>query len=249
MKCEKYVAEDNMEISVIVPVFNEEDNLLTLFERINKTLEKINKSSEVIFVNDGSNDSSFDVLMSIYERKKDIVKIINFEKNYGQHQAILAGFSKSSGNLQITIDADLQNPPEEIEKIYRQFEKEHDYIGTIRKDRNDTFFRVCTSKIINKIRRFITKIPITDQGCMLRGYSKNISTQIIKNASNSAFIPILAYSFAKKPIEITVLHSQRHSGKSKYNVFSLAKLSLNLFKKQQSANTMRPYKIKELIGF
>ena len=238
-----------MEISVIVPVFNEEDNLLALFERINKTLENINKSSEVIFVNDGSTDSSFDVLKSIYERKKDIVRIVDFEKNYGQHQAILAGFSKSSGKLQITIDADLQNPPEEIEKIYRQFEKGYDYIGTIRKDRNDTFFRIYTSKIINKIRKLITKIPITDQGCMLRGYSKNISAKIINNASNSAFIPVLAYSFAKKPIEITVLHSQRHSGKSKYNVFSLARLSLNLFKKQQSTNTTRPYKIKRLVGF
>ncbi len=239
-----------MDISVIVPVYNEQDNLLSLFERLTNTLDKINKKSEIIFINDGSSDNSLNIMKSLYQKRADIVKIIDFNSNCGQHQAILAGFANSSAKLQITIDADLQNPPEEIIKISQQFDLGYDYIGTVRKNRNDTSFRIYASKLLNKIRKFLTRVPIVDQGCMMRGYSQRISKKIANEATNTAFIPILGYNFAEKPIEIDVLHSPRNAGKSKYNIFSLIKLSFNLFKKQKSYKTIkRTYKIKEKIGF
>lgn len=239
-----------MEISIIVPVYNECDNLQPLFERLKSTLDKLDTSYELIFVNDGSTDASLNMLKEFYTTHREVVKIIDLSTNSGQHQAILAGFANASGNLLVTIDADLQNPPEEIENIVAKFKKGFDYIGTVRKTRNDSAFRIYASKLMNKIRKVLTHTPITDQGCMLRGYAKSIAKKIINEATNNAFIPILGYNYASNPTEIDVCHSARNAGKSKYNVFSLIKLSTNLFKKQKSEQSIkRKYTIKEKIGF
>lgn len=241
-----------MDISVIVPVYNEQENLNPLFERLTKTLDGLGKSYEIIFVNDGSADKSFEMLSGFHKKRPDVVKVIDFTHNFGQHPAIIAGFANASGNLVVTIDADLQNPPEEIVKIVREFEAGHDSIGTIRLNRNNNWFRRYGSKAANKLRRIVTKVPITDQGCMLRGYSKEIASRIARESRKSTFIPMLAYKFSKNPVEIYVLHAARNAGESKYNAFSLAKLALNLFKngKPTEAELEKPkYEIREKIGF
>ncbi len=240
-----------MNISVIVPVFNEQANIRPLFDRLKSSLEKLDKTFEIIFVNDGSTDTSPSILKDI-QSKFDFVKIINFTKNFGQHAAIIAGFANACGELQITIDADLQNPPEEISRIVDAFNQGFDVIGTIRQNRNDSPFRKYSSKILNKLRKKITKIPITDQGCMLRGYKKNIAQEMVSKSTASTFIPILAYTLAKNPTEIDVAHAARNAGKSKYNVFSLAKLGVNTFRKNDSNNAKNrklTFEIKEKIGF
>ncbi len=236
-----------MDISVIVPVFNEEENISPLFEKLKITLQKLNKTFEVIFVNDGSSDKSLAILKDI-QKQFNFVKIIDLAKNFGQHSAIIAGLSNADGELQITIDADLQNPPEEIAKIVETFERGFDVVGTIRLNRRDTRFRRYSSKILNKLRKLITKIPITDQGCMLRGYKKNIAKDIVKQCSKNTFIPILAYTLARNPTEIEVAHQARNAGKSKYNIFSLAKLSINTFRQNKNSQKTN-FEIREKIGF
>lgn len=241
-----------MEISVVVPVYNEQENLEPLFARLVKTLDALDKTYEIIFVNDGSADKSLEMLKSFNARRSDVVKVVDFERNFGQHPAIIAGFANASGDLVVTIDADLQNPPEEIAKISAEFDKGFDVIGTIRQNRNDTPFRRYASKTVNKIRKVITKVPITDQGCMLRGYSKDVAANIVKDAKVSTFIPMLAHKFAKNPTEIPVAHAARNAGESKYNIFSLAKLSFNLFKngaKTEKESAKPVYAIREKIGF
>ena len=227
-----------MDISVIVPVYNEQENLNPLFERLTKTLDGLGKSYEIIFVNDGSADKSFEMLSGFHKKRPDVVKVIDFTHNFGQHPAIIAGF--------------VQNPPEEIVKIVREFEAGHDSIGTIRLNRNDNWFRRYGSKAANKLRRIVTKVPITDQGCMLRGYSKEIASRIARESRKSTFIPMLAYKFSKNPVEIYVLHAARNAGESKYNAFSLAKLALNLFKNGKPTEAeleKSKYEIREKIGF
>ena len=241
-----------MDISVIIPVFNEEENLKLLYKRMTDTLKKIGKSYELVFVNDCSKDSSLAILKDFAAQDK-CVKVVSFEKNCGQHAAIVAGFESASGDLQITIDADLQNPPEEIEKIAAEFDRGFDHIATIRQTRNDTPFRKYASKAVNKVRKVITRVPITDQGCMMRGYSKALSNAILERADEHAFIPMLGYRMAKKPTEILINPAARNAGESKYNVFSLAKLAFNLFEKQDDGKPKlllkNKYKIAEKIGF
>ena len=240
-----------MDISVIVPVYNEEDNLKPLYARLVKALDSTAKSYEIIFINDGSKDSSFEILRG-FAAENPKVKVIDFVRNFGQHPAIIAGFANASGELVITIDADLQNPPEEISRIAAEFDKGYDVIGTIRQNRNDTLFRRYASKLVNKIRKIVTKIPITDQGCMMRGYSKEVVAHVAAKATKSTFIPILAHKEAKNPTEIPIAHAARNAGESKYTVFTLAKLALNLFKKEpQAAQSQEKhnYEIWEKIGF
>ena len=239
-----------MDVSVVVPVFNEAENIDALFNRLENTLEQLDIDYEIIFVNDGSSDDSLSK-MDLARNANNNVKIIDFKRNFGQHVAIVAGFKFASGNLVITIDADLQNPPEEIKKIFQQFKKGFDYIGTVRRERNDSLFRKYASLAVNKIRKIITKIPITDQGCMMRGYSQKIAKTISENAQKHTFIPLMGFQLAERPTEIIVKHSARNFGKSKYNVFSLAKLSLNLFKSasQNEVKNKIEYEINKKIGF
>ena len=128
-----------MDVSVVVPVFNEAENIDALFNRLENTLKQLDIDYEIIFVNDGSSDDSLSK-MDLARNANNNVKIIDFKRNFGQHVAIVAGFKFASGNLVITIDADLQNPPEEIKKIFQQFKKVFDYIGTVRRERTDSLF-------------------------------------------------------------------------------------------------------------
>jgi undecaprenyl-phosphate 4-deoxy-4-formamido-L-arabinose transferase len=215
-------------ISVVIPVYNEEGNLKDLFNRTVESLSKIGSDFEIIFVNDGSSDQSLSILESFYEQLKNQVVVIDFQRNFGQHMAIMAGFEKAKGDVIVTLDADLQNPPEEIANLLEQIKQGHDYVGSFREARKDSWFRTYVSKLVNIFREKVTNIRMNDQGCMLRAYSRKIIEQIIDTNESSTFIPALAYSFANNPTEIPVKHNVRVAGVSKYNLYKLIRLNFDL---------------------
>lgn len=216
------------EISVIIPVYNEEAGLQTLFDRLYPALDALGTSYEVVFINDGSRDRSAAMLRAQFQQRPDTTRVILFAANAGQHMAIMAGFEHCRGDIAVTIDADLQNPPEEIGKLVAKMREGYDYVGSIRKDRQDSAFRRYASRAMNGLRERITRIKMTDQGCMLRAYSRAIVNAINSCREVSTFIPALAYSFAQRPTEIEVAHEERHAGESKYSLYSLIRLNFDL---------------------
>ena len=162
------------------------------------------------------------------ELRPDVTRAVLFHSNFGQHMAIMAGFEYARGELIITLDADLQNPPEEIDALTNELLKGHDYVGTIRADRRDSLFRKFASRAMNHLRQSITHITMTDQGCMLRGYSRKIVDLVRQCDESNTFIPALAYTFAANPTEIIVKHEERFAGESKYSLYQLIRLNFDL---------------------
>lgn len=215
-------------ISVVVPVYNEEAVLPALFARLYPALDALGQSYELIFVNDGSRDRSAAILKQQFERRPDVTRVILFNGNFGQHMAIMAGFEHVRGERIVTLDADLQNPPEEIGKLLAKMDEGHDYVGSIRANRRDTAFRRLASRAMNRLRERITSIRMTDQGCMLRAYSRHIVDTLNTCREGNTFIPALAYSFADNPVEVEVAHEERSAGESKYSLYSLVRLNFDL---------------------
>ena len=215
-------------ISVVIPVYNEEEALPELFKRLSAVLNNLEFNYEVIFINDGSYDSSLALLIQERKKNPEHIRIIDFNGNFGQHMAIIAGFKEAKGDIVITMDADMQNPPEEIPKIINEILKGHDVVGSIRQKRKDTFFRRTASYLVNKITNKITGLHLHDYGCMLRGYRKDIVEIINEASETTTFIPALAQKFAVNPVEIPVAHSERLKGSSKYNLFRLIRLNFDL---------------------
>ncbi len=215
-------------VSVIVPVYNEEPGLPALFERLYLALDALKQSYEIIFINDGSRDRSAALLREQFQRRPDVTRVVLFNGNFGQHMAIMAGFEQSRGQRIVTLDADLQNPPEEIVKLLAKMDEGHDYVGTIRLHRQDSAFRRIASRAMNGLRERITRIRMTDQGCMLRAYSRDIVNAINACREVNTFIPALAYTFARNPVEVEVRHEERAAGESKYSLYSLVRLNFDL---------------------
>jgi undecaprenyl-phosphate 4-deoxy-4-formamido-L-arabinose transferase len=215
-------------VSVVVPVYNEQDNLNALFTRLTAVLDGLGKPYEILFTNDGSRDRSGEMLRNFHLQRPAEVRVIDFNGNFGQHMAIMAAFERVRGDVIVTLDADLQNPPEEIPKLLASFEEGHDVVGGFRRNRQDTFFRTYASRVINGIRAKITNIRMKDQGCMLRAYGRNIVDNIVASEETSTFIPALAYSFAAKPAEVEVEHAPRAAGESKYRLYDLIRLNFDL---------------------
>ncbi len=231
-------------VSVVVPVYNEQENLEALYARLTAVMDGTGKPYELLFTNDGSRDRSADILRKLYERRPDQVRFIDFNGNFGQHMAIMAAFEHVRGEVIVTLDADLQNPPEEIPKLLAAIEAGHDVVGGYRKNRKDTIFRKYASKIINGIRAKITNIRMRDQGCMLRAYRKNIIDNIVASRETSTFIPALAYSFAANPAEVEVEHAARAAGESKYRLYDLIRLNFDLL----TGFSVVPLQVFTLIG-
>ena len=216
------------EISIVIPVFNEEAGLPELFARLYPALDALATCYEVIFVNDGSHDRSAALLRNQFQSRPDVTRVVLFAANFGQHMAIMAGFEKSRGDIVITLDADLQNPPEEIAALVDKMREGHDYVGTIRRQRQDSAFRRYASRAMNRLRERITRIRMTDQGCMMRAYSRAIVDAINDCHEVSTFVPALGYTFAQRPTEIEIGHEERHAGESKYSLYSLIRLNFDL---------------------
>jgi undecaprenyl-phosphate 4-deoxy-4-formamido-L-arabinose transferase len=215
-------------VSVVIPVYNEQDNLEALFSRLTAAMDKTGKAWEVLFTNDGSRDRSIELLKSFQKQRPKQVRIIDFNGNFGQHMAIMAAFERVRGDVIVTLDADLQNPPEEIPKLLAAVAAGHDSVGGYRRNRQDTFFRKYASRVINGIRAKITRIRMRDQGCMLRAYRKHIVESIVASGETSTFIPALAYSFSANPAEVEVEHAARAAGESKYRLYDLVRLNFDL---------------------
>jgi undecaprenyl-phosphate 4-deoxy-4-formamido-L-arabinose transferase len=216
------------QLSVIIPVYNEEAGLQTLFDRLYPALDKLGVSYEVVFINDGSLDRSAAMLREQFQKRPENTRVVLFNGNYGQHMAIMAGFEHCQGQRIVTLDADLQNPPEEIGKLLAKMDEGYDYIGSIRKKRQDSWWRGAASRAMNHLREKITRIKMTDQGCMLRAYSRDIIDAINSCQEVNTFIPALAYTFARKPAEVVVEHEERAAGESKYSLYNLIRLNFDL---------------------
>jgi undecaprenyl-phosphate 4-deoxy-4-formamido-L-arabinose transferase len=216
------------ELSVVIPIYNEEAGLAALFARLYPALDKIGIPYEIVFVNDGSRDNSVSILAEQFRQRPDVTRVVLFNGNYGQHMAILAGFDATRGEIVVTLDADLQNPPEEIHKLVEKIREGFDYVGSIRRKRQDSAWRTIASKLMNRLRYRITNIQITDQGNMLRAYGRNVIDLVNQCGEVNTFVPALAYKFSRKPTEIIVEHEERSAGESKYSLYSLIRLNFDL---------------------
>jgi undecaprenyl-phosphate 4-deoxy-4-formamido-L-arabinose transferase len=215
-------------ISVVIPVYNEEAVLPVLISRIYKVLDEMDEPYEIIFVNDGSVDRSAALLAEQFGERPDVTRVILFNGNFGQHMAIMAGFEHVRGRIAVTLDADLQNPPEEIPRLVEAIRAGHDYVGSYRRARQDSIFRRMASRMVNGLRERTTHIHMTDQGCMLRAYDRALVETMNSCREVNTFIPALAYSFAANPTEVEVSHETRAAGESKYSLYSLLRLNFDL---------------------
>ncbi len=216
------------QLSVVIPVYNEEPGLAAFFARLYPALDALGISYEVIFINDGSRDKSAALLRAQWETRPDVTRVVLFNANYGQHTAIIAGFERSRGERIVTLDADLQNPPEEIGTLLREMDAGHDYVGGVRRAREDSWWRRAASAAMNRLRERLTHIRMTDQGCMLRAYSREIVDAVASSREISTYIPALAYTYASSPTEVDVTHAERAAGESKYSFYKLIRLNFDL---------------------
>jgi len=215
-------------LSVVIPVYNEEAGLAALFDRLYPALDALGTDYEVVFIDDGSRDRSAALLAAQFERRPEVTRVILLNGNFGQHRAILAGFEHCRGNHVVTLDADLQNPPEDIRLLIEALDQGYDCVGSIRRNRQDSAWRRWASLAMNRLRHRLTGIVMTDHGSMMRGYSRRVVQLINQCNEMNTFIPALAYQFAKNPTEVTVGHEARHAGESKYSLYSLIRLNFDL---------------------
>ena len=216
------------EISVVIPVFNEEENLRELGERLIRTLTAMGRPFEIIFVDDGSTDGSWQLLADLNGQYPQNIRALQFHRNFGQHQAIFAGFQAARGRVMVTLDADLQNPPEEIPRLVAKLDEGYDTVGGWRENRRDSIFRRLPSQLVNYVMSRVTGVKLRDYGCMLRAYRRSVVDSINQCQESSSFIPALANLFAHRVAEIPVGHAERERGKSKYSLIKLLRLNFDL---------------------
>ena len=216
-------------LSVVVPVYNEETNLPSLYERLTSVLKESGQTYEIIFVNDGSVDGTSDLLNNLVAEGSGLVRAIELSQNYGQHMAIMAGFEHIRGTFALTLDADMQTPPEEISKVLEKIDAGHDYVGTYRLRRQDNLFRTYVSWLVNRVRSFVTNVSMRDHGCMLRAYHHTIVENVLRSRDRSTLVPVLAYTYAKNFAEVGMKHASREGDESKYTLYKLARMNFDLF--------------------
>jgi len=230
-------------LSIVIPMKNEAVNIAPLFQHLFPILYGLEFPFEVICIDDGSTDGTLEALLAQQQTHPELI-VLTFSRNFGQHAAVMAGFENARGRWIITMDADLQNPPEEIPKLVEAFKKGHDLIGTYREGRKDPFFRRFASDIVNRITRKISGVSLKDFGCMLRGYTSDIAKQLAKQKEYRIFIPALATLYAKNPVEIPVAHAPRTGGVSKYSFIKLLSLQLDLM----TSLSLAPLRLLFLLG-
>jgi undecaprenyl-phosphate 4-deoxy-4-formamido-L-arabinose transferase len=232
------------QVSVVIPIYNEEAGLDALFARIYPALDALGVSYELVLVDDGSRDRSAALLSAQFERRPDVTRVVLLDGNFGQHRALLAGFARVRGERVVTLDADLQNPPEDIGVLLAAMDAGHDYVGSIRRMRRDALWRHLASRWMNRLRERTSRIRMTDQGCMMRAYSRRIIDAINQCRETNTFIPALAYTFALNPTEVTVGHEERFAGESKYSLYSLVRLNFDLM----TGFSLAPLQVFSMLG-
>lgn len=231
-------------VSVVIPVFNEQDSLPELIRRTTAACDLLGKDYEVLLVDDGSSDDSAKMLVEAAQADGSHIVAVLLNRNYGQHSAIMAGFSHVTGDLIITLDADLQNPPEEIPRLVATAEEGYDVVGTVRQNRQDSLFRKTASRMINHLIQRTTGKAMGDYGCMLRAYRRHIVDAMLHCHERSTFIPILANMFARRATEIPVHHAEREYGDSKYSFMRLINLMYDLV----TCLTTTPLRLLSVVG-
>ncbi len=220
-------ASPAIDVSVVIPIYNEAPNIPALQERLARVLDGLGRSAEVWYVDDGSTDESLALLRAIAERDAR-VGVIELSRNAGQHAAVLAGFAACRGAVVVTLDGDLQNPPEEIPKLLEQTDAGNEVVGTWRENRNDPLLRRLMSGLVNRATAATVGVRMRDYGCMLRAYRREIIEQIIECDERSLFIPALANTLARRTAEIEVAHAERAGGRSKDQLLKLMRLGFDL---------------------
>jgi undecaprenyl-phosphate 4-deoxy-4-formamido-L-arabinose transferase len=231
-------------VSVVVPVYNEANNLNDLIGRTLTACQSLNCPFEIILVDDGSRDGSDAAITAAAKNHAGEIVGVLLNRNYGQHAAVMAGLAQAKGAIIVTLDADLQNPPEEIPRLVSKINEGFDVVGSIRTPRQDSLFRRFSSMLVNKMTASVTGIVMHDYGCMLRAYRHNVVQAMLKCQERSTFIPVLANSFARKTTEIEVRHMERKAGGSKYSLWKLVNLQFDLL----TSITTLPLRILSFIG-
>jgi undecaprenyl-phosphate 4-deoxy-4-formamido-L-arabinose transferase len=245
-----------LRVSIVIPVYNEEQNLEPLYARLSPVMDRLAEPGglardsgprggvETLFVDDGSADRSLEILRGLAARDPR-VKVISFNRNYGQHAAVFAGLDAARGETAVTLDADLQNPPEDIPRLLARAEEGFDVVGGYREQRQDTAFRRLASRITNRMmRRILRGVEFRDYGCMLRAYSRPVVDSMLLCEERSPFIPALACQFARRISEVPVGHAERAAGESKYSLWKLFKLQADLI----TGFTSGPLRVATLTG-
>jgi undecaprenyl-phosphate 4-deoxy-4-formamido-L-arabinose transferase len=230
-------------LSLVIPVYNEADNLPELIERCRKACLQTAKPFEIVLVDDGSRDESANMIREACKQHAELVGVL-LNRNYGQHSAVMAGLAQAKGDVIITLDADLQNPPEEIPNLLAETDKGYDVVGTVRQDRQDTLFRRLSSWLVNRAVQKATGVLMHDYGCMLRAYHRTVVDAMLACHERSTFIPILANMFASKTTEIPVKHARRENTQSKYTLLKLINLQFDLL----TSMTTFPLRLLSLVG-
>lgn len=233
-----------MKVSIVIPVFNEQENLNELVRRSLAACDGMDLPYEIILVDDGSRDDSPDMIQAAASKNEGKIVGVLLNRNYGQHAAIMAGFAHTKGDYIVTLDADLQNPPEEIPNVVEKMLEGYDVVGTVRQSRQDSFLRTLPSRMVNKVVQKSTGVLMHDYGCMLRGYTREIVETMLQCRERSTFIPVLANTFAHKVTEIPVGHHERTDGDSKYSLWKLINLQFDLL----TSITTFPLRVLSVIG-
>lgn len=231
-------------VSIVIPVFNEEDNLPELIRRTLVVCHSLIRPFEIILVDDGSRDASRDLIAQAAQANPGELIGVFLNRNYGQHAAVMAGFAQTRGEIVVTLDADLQNPPEEITPLVKKMDEGMDVVGSIRVPRRDSIFRRVSSLLVNKMTTHVTGVIMHDYGCMLRAYRRPVIKAMLQCHERSTFIPVLANSFARRTAEIEVRHAERHVGRSKYSLWKLINLQFDLL----TSITTLPLRLLSIFG-
>ncbi|MFA5161098.1 MAG: glycosyltransferase [Elusimicrobiales bacterium] len=214
-----------IKVSAVVPVYNEAQNIEELHSRLKKTLGAAGWRYEIVYIDDGSRDASLSLLKPLSGEE---TRVVELTRNFGQHAAVMAGFAAARGRIVVTLDADLQNPPEEIPKLVAKIDEGYDSVGGWRQNRDDSWLRKIPSRILNKMSAQLFGVALKDYGCMLRAYRREVVDEVVKCPELTTYIPALANSFARRVTEIPVEHAARTRGQSKYNFLKLLRLNFDL---------------------
>lgn len=239
-----------MELSIVIPIMDEEENIESLLSRLEDELGRIGKSYEIVAIDDGSKDRTYEILKRLHQKIKNL-KVIKFPANFGQTAALSAGFDHAKGDIIITIDADLQNDPQDIPRLLEKLEEGYDVVSGWRKKRKDPLLtRRIPSLVANKVISFFTGVHLHDYGCTLKAYRKEVAKNIELYGQMHRFIPALAKWVGAKIAEVEVRHHPRKYGKSKYGMSRVLGVILDLITVRFLLTySTRPIQIFGLLGF
>ena len=209
-----------MDISVVIPVYNEEKNVLVLHDKLSKVLKSLKKAYEIIFVDDGSTDKTYSNLTKIHKKNKN-TKVIQFYRNFGKAAALSAGFEQSKGGIIITMDGDLQDDPKEIPRFIKKINEGYDLVNGWKHKRKDPLTKTLPSKIANFVTSYSTGAKLHDMNCGFKAYRREVTKSIKLYGDMHRYIPALAYSKGYRITEIKVDHHKRKYGSSKYGFVRL----------------------------